>query len=130
MCTAEGEYNTLALTASAREVLRGDVPLLLRVPTAAPRRQREGAQAARGGRAAAAGRGRAAALRRAEGVARARSRPRTTCRPSSSSTTRRWREMAARNPDALDDLAGISGVGAKKLQAYGDDLLRVLASAG
>ena len=29
----------------------------------------------------------------------------------------------------LDALAGISGVGGKKLQAYGEDLLRVLASS-
>jgi ATP-dependent DNA helicase RecQ len=40
----------------------------------------------------------------------------TTCRPTSCSTTPRWREMAR------------SGVGAKKLQAYGDDILRVLRS--
>ncbi|HEY6135164.1 MAG TPA: DNA helicase RecQ, partial [Rubrivivax sp.] len=36
----EGEYNTLELTPTAREVLRGDVTLLLRVPAEAPRRAR------------------------------------------------------------------------------------------
>ena len=30
-------------------------------------------------------------------------------------------------PASLDALAGISGVGAKKLQAYGIEILRVLA---
>ena len=35
-------------------------------------------------------------------------------------------EMAREAPDSLDALAGISGVGAKKLEAYGEELLRVL----
>ena len=33
--------------------------------------------------------------------------------------------IAERNPDSLDDLQGISGMGAKKLQAYGAEVLRV-----
>ena len=36
--------------------------------------------------------------------------------------------MAELRPDSLDELAGISGVGAKKLEAYGEDILRVLAA--
>jgi ATP-dependent DNA helicase RecQ len=35
--------------------------------------------------------------------------------------------MAAQAPSTLDELAGISGVGAKKLEAYGREILRVLA---
>ncbi|MGS0758941.1 HRDC domain-containing protein, partial [Roseateles sp. GG27B] len=35
-------------------------------------------------------------------------------------------EMARRQPQDLDELANISGVGAKKLEAYGADILRVL----
>jgi ATP-dependent DNA helicase RecQ len=35
-------------------------------------------------------------------------------------------QMAQRAPATLEALAGISGVGAKKLDAYGDALLRVL----
>jgi ATP-dependent DNA helicase RecQ len=35
-------------------------------------------------------------------------------------------EMARAQPASLDDLAGISGVGAKKLEAYGAEILRVL----
>jgi len=34
--------------------------------------------------------------------------------------------MAQRAPATLDALAGISGVGAKKLSAYGSEILRVL----
>ena len=37
---AEGEYNTLELMDSAREVLKGEVQLLLRVPAETPRRSR------------------------------------------------------------------------------------------
>jgi ATP-dependent DNA helicase RecQ len=37
-------------------------------------------------------------------------------------------EMAREAPDSLDALAGISGVGAKKLEAYGAEILRVLAA--
>ena len=33
--------------------------------------------------------------------------------------------IAERNPASLDDLQGISGMGAKKLEAYGAEVLRV-----
>ena len=36
-------------------------------------------------------------------------------------------EMAEARPSSLDELAAIGGVGAKKLDAYGEDILRVLA---
>jgi ATP-dependent DNA helicase RecQ len=35
--------------------------------------------------------------------------------------------IAALAPDSLDALAGVSGLGAKKLEAYGDAVLRVCA---
>jgi ATP-dependent DNA helicase RecQ len=38
-------------------------------------------------------------------------------------------QMAQRAPTTLEALAGISGVGAKKLDAYGEALLRVLREA-
>ena len=38
-------------------------------------------------------------------------------------------EMAEQSPDTLDELAGISGVGAKKLEAYGADILQVMRGA-
>ncbi|MDP1691668.1 MAG: HRDC domain-containing protein, partial [Burkholderiaceae bacterium] len=36
--------------------------------------------------------------------------------------------MARERPASLDELAGISGVGAKKLEAYGAEILRVLTN--
>jgi ATP-dependent DNA helicase RecQ len=38
-------------------------------------------------------------------------------------------QMALQAPSTLDELAGISGVGAKKLEAYGREILRVLGDA-
>lgn len=35
-------------------------------------------------------------------------------------------EMARLRPETLDELAQISGVGVKKLEAYGEEILRVL----
>ena len=37
--------------------------------------------------------------------------------------------IAERAPRTLDDLQGISGIGTKKLEAYGAEVLRVSASA-
>jgi ATP-dependent DNA helicase RecQ len=38
--------------------------------------------------------------------------------------------IAALAPQSLDDLQGVSGIGAKKLEAYGTEVLRVVESAG
>jgi ATP-dependent DNA helicase RecQ len=38
-------------------------------------------------------------------------------------------QMALTAPGSLDELSGISGVGAKKLEAYGREILRVLEAA-
>ncbi|MCI1193047.1 DNA helicase RecQ [Calidifontimicrobium sp. SYSU G02091] len=127
---AEGEYHTLALTASSRAVLRGEVTLRLRRPSAlAPR-----AKAAR--RAAkthapplpldAPALARFAALKawRAE-VAREHGLPAYVIFHDATLA-----EMAREAPATLDALAGISGVGAKKLEAYGREILRVLAAGG
>ena len=131
---AEGEYHTLALTPSAREVLRGEVQLLLRVPAAAPRRG-ERSRTARGGSAAdkapplpldADGLQRFAALKawRAE-VAKAHNLPAFVVFHDATLA-----QMARENPHALAALSAVSGVGEKKLQAYGEEILRVLAAAG
>ncbi len=123
---AEGEYGTLELTPSAREVLRGEVQLLLRVPAETPRRLK----AARAGKSAKApplpldeaGTLRFEALRgwRAE-VAREHNVPAYVVFHDATLA-----EMARECPATLDALAGISGVGAKKLEAYGREILRVL----
>jgi ATP-dependent DNA helicase RecQ len=132
---AEGEYGTLALTPSSRAVLRGDVTLHLRVPSSAPAGTRAGRKRKSGGEGGAAGKApprpldnagleRFAALKawRAE-VARAHNLPAYVVFHDATLA-----EMAAQQPGSLDDLAGISGVGAKKLEAYGEDILRVLGS--
>ena len=131
-----GEYGTLELSDSARAVLRGGVPILLRVPADPPAGGRQG----RGGRGSSASSSRAAkppplpldeagllrftALKawRAE-VAREHKLP-----PYVVFHDAALAEMAREAPDSLDALAGISGVGAKKLDAYGSEILRVLAS--
>jgi ATP-dependent DNA helicase RecQ len=128
---AEGEFNTLALTESSREVLRGQVPLLLRVP-AAPGPAR-GARAKPGRMVKdkapplpldADALRRFAALKawRAE-VAREHNLPAFVVFHDATLA-----QMARECPDSLDALGGISGVGVKKLQAYGDEILRVLHS--
>ena len=128
---AEGEFNTLALTPSAREVLRGDVQLLLRVPAAAPRR----GERAKAGRATkdkalplaldSTAQTRFATLKawRAE-VAREHNLPAFVVFHDATLA-----QMAQQCPQDIDALAGVSGVGAKKLQAYGEEILRVLRAA-
>jgi ATP-dependent DNA helicase RecQ len=134
---AAGEYGTLALEPSAREVLRGQVRLLLRVP-ADPAPARKAARGGRAGRAtpaSAASAASAAAALDAHGQARL-------------GALKAWRaeiarehglpayvifhdatlvQMAHERPQTLGALAAIGGVGAKKLQAYGERILQVLA---
>nr|WP_245478893.1 DNA helicase RecQ [Rubrivivax rivuli] len=129
---AEGEYNTLALAESAREVLRGEVPVRLRVPTETKARGK-GPRGDRSSSRGAAGKPpplpldeaateRFAALKawRAE-VAREHNLPAYVVFHDATLA-----EMARAQPASLDALAGISGVGAKKLEAYGAEILRVL----
>jgi ATP-dependent DNA helicase RecQ len=125
----EGDYNTLALADSAREVLRGEVPVMLRVPTEAKPR------------------GKAARVRGASGGTKPPPLPLDDEATERFTALKAWRaeiarehnvpayvvfhdttlaEMARGCPSSLDDLAGISGVGSKKLEAYGAEILRVL----
>ncbi|MBK7061882.1 MAG: DNA helicase RecQ [Rubrivivax sp.] len=128
---AEAEYGTLELTASAREVLRGDVSLQLKVPSEPPRKPR-GARAAR---SSTGGKGKPPplpldeeALQRFESlkawraeVAREHNLPAYIVFHDASLA-----EMARECPRSIDALASISGVGSKKLEAYGEQILRVL----
>jgi len=130
----EGEYNTLALADSARSVLKGEVPIVLRVPrTAAPRsrvrKERAGGSARTPAAAAeldAGAQQRFAALKawRAE-VAREHNLPAFVVFHDATLAA-----MAREQPTTLDDLARISGVGAKKLDTYGRQILRALGDAG
>ncbi|HMC15946.1 MAG TPA: RecQ family ATP-dependent DNA helicase [Albitalea sp.] len=125
----EGEFNTFELTPSAREVLRGEVTLLLRESSDTPRRKKAKGENGERGRDKPApipldadGNQRFAALKswRAE-VAREHNLPAYVVFHDATLA-----EMARSQPDSLDALARISGVGAKKLEAYGKDILRVL----
>jgi ATP-dependent DNA helicase RecQ len=126
---SEGEYNTLGLSESARSVLKGEVALHLRVPTEARQRMKKVAAGRKSGlpRAAAsldaAAQARFAALKawRSE-VAREHNLPAYIVFNDATLA-----DMAARAPGSLDELAQVNGVGAKKLEAYGRELLRVLA---
>ena len=128
---SEGEYNTLALTDSARAVLRGEVAIELREPREpSPRargtRSKPGAGSMKVPRAAAtldaSGQARFSALKawRSE-VAREHNLPAYIVFNDATLS-----QMAAEAPDSLSALGGISGVGAKKLEAYGRAILRVI----
>jgi ATP-dependent DNA helicase RecQ len=131
----EGEYNVLALNESARAVLRGEVPVMLRVPADPPPKKGRSSRSTTGSRSSApkppplplddAGLQRFEALKtwRAE-VAREHNLPAYIVFHDATLA-----EMAREQPATLDALAGISGVGAKKLEAYGAEILRVLGGA-
>jgi len=131
----EGEYMTLVLADSARAVLKGEVQLLLRVPTVAPKRGKLS-------RTAKPGSGRSGSSGAPEDL--------DTAAQARFDQLKAWRaevakehglpayvifqnvtlaEMARQHPQSLDALAHISGVGAKKLEAYGAEILRVLGEA-
>jgi ATP-dependent DNA helicase RecQ len=132
-----GEFNTLELSDSARAVLKGEVPVMLRVAAEAPARGRGGksSRSSAGSSRSAAGKPpplpldesglqRFAALKAWRGeIAREHKLP-----PYVVFHDAALAEMAREAPDSLDALAGISGVGAKKLDAYGAEILRVLRS--
>ena len=124
-------YNTLRLTEGSRAVLKGEQPVLLREALSLPsggvrkRRERTGSQAPA---AVAAGLGADAQLRfaalkawRAE-VARAHNLPAYVIFHDATLAA-----IAARHPRSVHDLQGVSGIGAKKLEAYGEEVVRALA---
>jgi ATP-dependent DNA helicase RecQ len=131
---SEGEYGTLQLTATSREVLRGQVTLRLREasePSAGRGGRKRGGSPAGGSAAGkapprpldAAGLERFAALKAwRAGVAKAHNLPAYVVFHDAALA-----EMAEARPGSLDELAAIGGVGAKKLDAYGEEILRVLA---
>ncbi len=134
---SEGEYNTLVLSDSARAVLKGEVQLLLRVPADTPARVK-GSKTGKGARPGTRAAAKAVPLDldalaqqryldlkswRAE-VAREHSLPAYVIFHDATLV-----EMARQCPSSLDELGEISGVGAKKLEAYGREILRVLDAA-
>ena len=127
----EGEFNTLELADSARAVLKGEIDIVLR-EAREPVRGRKTRVARNGSKVPAAAatlddvaQQRFAALKawRAE-VAREHNLPAYVVFHDATLA-----QMAQDAPATLDALAQISGVGAKKLEAYGREILRVLGAA-
>jgi ATP-dependent DNA helicase RecQ len=126
---SEGEYNTLALTDSARAVLRGEVKIELR-------ELREPAGRGKSGRAKAGAAAKSKVVANLDATGQARFAALKTWRSEVAKehnlpayivfNDATLAQMAAESPDSLSALAGISGVGAKKLEAYGRQILRVL----
>ena len=124
---AEGEFNTLGLSPSARSVLKGEQAIVLKVAAEAmPRtkvaRPKGGAGSAPPIPLEADGLVRYEALKawRAE-VAREHNLPAYVVFHDATLA-----EMARIAPGTLGELGTISGVGTKKLQAYGEQILSVL----
>jgi ATP-dependent DNA helicase RecQ len=123
----EGEFNTLELTETARPVLRGEERLLLRRPAKPDRAGRKARRAALATPGAprpadAAESARLIALKAwRTAVAHAHNVPAYIVFHDAALA-----EMARQAPQTLPALAEIGGVGEKKLQAYGQDILRVL----
>jgi ATP-dependent DNA helicase RecQ len=121
-------FNTLQLTEGSRAVLKGEVAVQLResvsTPVSSSRRRGGSAKTAPAVAAGltAAGQSRFDALKawRAE-VARAHNLPAYVIFHDATLAA-----IAALAPQSLHDLQGISGIGAKKLEAYGSEVLRVV----
>jgi ATP-dependent DNA helicase RecQ len=125
-------FDTLCLTEGSRAVLKGDVPVQLResVSSAPAKRTRTRKGTGSAPPAAAANLGPDAQVRfinlkawRAE-VAREHNLPAYVIFHDATLAA-----IAERAPGTLDDLQGISGMGAKKLEAYGAEVLRVCTNA-
>jgi len=131
-------FNTLQLMPDARQVLKGEASVLLRqqAPGGKGERSRRGAKSAKSAKTSAKGMAEAqlntgalerlARLKtwRAE-VAREHNLPAFVIFHDAT-----LRAIAAQAPQSLRDLEGVSGMGVKKLQAYGAEVLRVCALEG
>jgi ATP-dependent DNA helicase RecQ len=121
------QFNILKLTADAREVLAGRRALKLRKPSeklARPRKARRGDTSAVASREILTGQSGIVfnALREwRKEVAREHGVPAYTVFHDAT-----LQEIARRLPDSLDGLRGISGIGATKLERYGQQLLGVV----
>jgi len=125
-------FNTLQLTDASRAVLRGEVPVQLRASVSSPAERK----AKRGSTTHASSVGktpialdapaqtRYAALKAWRGeVAKEHNLPAYVIFHDATLAA-----IAERAPLSLADLQGISGIGAKKLEAYGEEVLRVMVS--
>jgi ATP-dependent DNA helicase RecQ len=123
-------FSTLYLTEASRAVLKGDVTVRLRASASTPadRKTKRGASGAAKPAPVeldAQGQARYAALKawRAE-VARAHNLPAYVIFHDTTLGA-----IAQAGPNSLDALQSIAGIGVKKLEAYGEEVLRVVTSA-
>jgi ATP-dependent DNA helicase RecQ len=120
-------YNVLRLTEASRAVLRGERAIRLRRPSAAPARRAKGKGRGKGTSAADQAVDSPLFERlRAWRVAVAKEHGVPAYVVFHDGTLR---AIAAARPSSLDELAGISGVGEKKLERYGAQLLGQINAA-
>ena len=118
-------YGTLALTEDSRAVLKGERTLMLRREPERPARGRGAAprKPAAAVELPAESQGLFEALRAWRGeIARSHGVPAYVIFHDAT-----LREIALARPESLDDLGHISGVGARKLEAYGADILAAVS---
>lgn len=120
-------FNTLQLLPDARQVLKGEVSVLLREQAtggAGERRKKSTKTSVKGLAEASLNAGALERLGRLKAwraeVAREHNLPAFVIFHDAT-----LRAIAERAPQRLSDLEGISGIGAKKLEAYGQEVLRV-----
>ncbi|MDX3906633.1 MAG: DNA helicase RecQ [Pigmentiphaga sp.] len=117
-------YGTLALTEGSRSVLKGERTLMLRRESAKPARARESSRARSPVNLPPEAEALFTALRAWRGeVARSHGVPAYVIFHDAT-----LREIALAQPRSLDELGAISGVGARKLEAYGLEILDRLNS--
>jgi len=118
-------FNTLTLTESSREVLKGERQLMLRRESEKETRASRGTTRPKAARIELPAEAQPVfeALRAWRGeVARSHGVPAYVIFHDAT-----LREIALAQPDSLDELGEISGVGARKLEAYGQDILHRVA---
>ncbi len=124
-------FNTLTLLPEARSLLRGQGQLLLREQGTqrAGSRKREVKTSTRGLAEASLNAGALERLKRLKAwraeVAREHNLPAFIIFNDAT-----LRAVAERDPQQLSDLEGVSGIGSKKMHAYGAEVLRVCTAAG
>ena len=119
-------YNVLRLTDAARAVLKGERQIEVRRPTEKPARARRERSSRRGGATVPLGNAEEALFERLRawraGVAKEHGVP-----PYVVFHDATLRTIAAAQPESLEALRSISGVGERKLENYGAAILRLIA---
>jgi ATP-dependent DNA helicase RecQ len=128
VCVDHERYNALALTETARPLLRGETDLLVRLPPEKPRRaKRRGATRERD--------------RSIPGGVPATLFERLRAWRASTAQTRNvpayvifhdatLRDIAITRPTSPEELRQIAGIGERKLEAYGKEILEIVAESG